>query len=89
MRHAFHVSVLTEERTVYEGDIVSLVVPGEAGFFGIWAHHAPLVSTLKAGQITLKENEQDRPLVFHSASKGFCEVYNNNVTLLLDRVDGN
>ena len=89
MRHTFHVSVLTEERTVYEGDIVSLVVPGEAGFFGIWAHHASLVSTLKPGQITLKKNEQDRPLVFHSGAKGFCEVLKNNVTLLLDRVDGN
>src|SRR3989338_2935517 len=50
----FRVTVLTEEGTRFQGDAVSVVAPGELGFLGILANHAPLLTTLVPGPITVR-----------------------------------
>lgn len=80
----FDVSVLTEDKTVYEGKAVSLVVPAELGLMGILADHAPLVAKLLAGNIVLKTGMSSAPKIIISKGKGFIEVLKNKATLLLD-----
>ncbi|MFH0940872.1 MAG: F0F1 ATP synthase subunit epsilon, partial [Candidatus Omnitrophota bacterium] len=82
----FRVSILTEEETIYDGEVRSLVVPAELGFMGVLADHAPLAARLKPGRIVLKTFPLDEPKVFNSSGKGFLEILNNKVTLLLDAV---
>ncbi len=84
MKKNFHVSMLTEDRTVYEGEAVSLVVPAELGLLGVLADHAPLVAHLVPGKIVLEKDGSAQPLVFYSEGKGFLEVSKNKATLLLD-----
>jgi F-type H+-transporting ATPase subunit epsilon len=33
---------------------VSVVAPGESGYFGVLANHAPLVSTMRRGEVTVR-----------------------------------
>lgn len=86
MSKHFRVSILTEEETIYDGEVRSLVVPAQLGFMGVLADHAPLAARLKPGKIVLKTFPSDEPKVFNSSGKGFFEVLNNKATLLLDAV---
>ena len=79
----FDLTIVTPEETLYNGPAVSLVAPGEMGYVGILANHAPLLSTLTAGKVVAKK-ESGEALKFESTGKGFLEVFKNTVTLLLD-----
>ncbi|MBU1726608.1 MAG: hypothetical protein KJ880_03155 [Candidatus Omnitrophica bacterium] len=85
MAKLYGIHILTQEKTVFKGEISSLVVPAELGFLGVLADHAPLVAMLKPGKITLKSGAQS-PVEIQSAGAGFLEVRKNNVTILLDSV---
>jgi len=86
MAQLFKVHILTPDKTIYEGDTDSLVAPGQPGYLGILANHAPLVTNLAPGKITFVDTE-NRLRTFHSDGKGFLRVINNRVTLLLDSVE--
>jgi F-type H+-transporting ATPase subunit epsilon len=77
-----HVQIISPERVEYEGQVRSLIVPGEDGFIGILAHHAPLLANLKAGSITMSgANPQPRDR-FEVLEGGFVEVHQNKVVVL-------
>ncbi len=84
----FSVAIITPEKTVYEGEAVSLVAPGALGFFGIWANHMPFISGLKAGTVVMKKNESETPVTFQiKQDGGFLEVLKDKVTLLIEDAD--
>ena len=47
MEATFNFKMLTPNRTAFDGEVVSIVAPGGAGYLGVLAHHAPIISTLK------------------------------------------
>ena len=75
------ISVLTPDREIYEGAVSSVKVPGVSGQFEILKNHAPLVSALGEGSVRLK-GTSDGELSF-SIDKGFVEVLNNKISLLV------
>jgi len=79
-----NISVLTPDRTVFEGPIKSLTVPGVGGRFEILRKHAALVSALKEGKVLIKEEDGTRKVF--SIEKGFVEVLNDNISLLVQGV---
>jgi len=82
---AFKLKMFTLERVIYEGSVVSLVAPGVDGYFGVLAHHAPLVATLKPGKLSVK-NEQGAESIY-AVSGGFLEVSANSVVVLADAIE--
>ncbi len=82
MAKTFQLNILTPEKTVYAGSAASLTAPGEAGYLGILADHAPLATTLLAGKISFKD-EAGKQTVVESQGKGFLEVFKNEVTVIL------
>ncbi len=82
-----NISVLTPDRTVFEGSIKSLKVPGVGGAFEILRGHAALVSALKGGSVRIIEEDGSRKVF--SIEKGFVEVLNNNISLLVQGVTEN
>ncbi|MDR0961643.1 MAG: ATP synthase F1 subunit epsilon [Mediterranea sp.] len=44
-------SIVSPEKELYNGDVESVTLPGVMGEFTIWPHHAPIVSSLKAGKV--------------------------------------
>jgi F-type H+-transporting ATPase subunit epsilon len=81
----YTLGVVTPERKVYEGTIVSLRAPGGSGYLGVLANHAPLVTTLVPGKLTVRE-EGGAERVF-AVSGGFLEVADNVAVLLADSAE--
>ncbi|HEV8155950.1 MAG TPA: F0F1 ATP synthase subunit epsilon, partial [Gaiellales bacterium] len=57
---AQRVDVITPEGPVFEGEAEIVVVPGSAGQLGIMANHAPLVSSLKPGELHVTDMDGQR-----------------------------
>ena len=85
MATPFQLSVLTPEKSIFEGEVEYVEVPGSAGYLGVLAHHAPLVASLAAaGTLTIRKvggSEQKLQV-----SGGFFEVSHNQATVLADSV---
>jgi len=82
MAAEFHLSVLTPERTVFDGAVEYVQVPGTEGYLGVLAHHASLVTAMATGTLTVRKSggAEERWQV----SGGFFEVSNNDATVLAD-----
>jgi len=78
----FRVSIYAPEKTIFEGNAVSLVVPAEKGYLGVLADHAPLIASLKRGKIIIK-NSLGEAVTIASLGKGYLEVGKNMATILL------
>ncbi len=86
MAKSFKVTITTAEQQLLETESVSLTLPGIAGYLGIWANHAPLVTALVPGVMTLKHDEsgsKDSVSIF-AVSNGFVEVAGNEVSVMVD-----
>lgn len=76
------IEIITPERTVYEGDIRSLKVPGKKGAFQVLKDHAAIVSTLIEGKITVTDmNDRDSEF---DIKGGVVEVRQNTIILLAE-----
>lgn len=68
----FQFEIITPERVSYSAAISSLVAPGTEGYFGVLAHHAPLIARSNGGKLKVREtSNQER--VFE-VSPGILEV---------------
>jgi len=84
MADRFHLQVVVQDQSLFDGNVTSIIAPGEEGYLGVLAHHAPLLTTLGAGTLTVHSDPGIE--VFHIRG-GFLEVLNNEVTVLADSVD--
>ncbi|WP_366923714.1 F0F1 ATP synthase subunit epsilon [Metallumcola ferriviriculae] len=78
------VEVVTPERSVAGKEIDSLVVPASEGYLGVLPGHAPLVTGLQVGVITMKNGGQDETIAI---SGGFMEVIEDKVTIMPDTAE--
>lgn len=73
--------ILSPERQIFSGSVKSVKVPGASGSFEMLENHAPIVSSLDAGEVRIiKENGEK--MVF-GVEGGFVEMLNNEVSLLV------
>lgn len=84
MAATFHLSVLTPEKSVFEGAVEYVEAPGTEGCFGVLANHAALVTGLASG--ALKVRAADGTQQSWQVSGGFFEVSANRATVLADSV---
>ena len=76
--------IVTAERVVYSEDVDVVVAPGLEGELGILPHHAPLMTTLQAGELRVKKNGKEFSLAI---SGGFLEVRPDRVIALADAAE--
>ncbi len=46
-----NITILTPEKEIFQGAITSVRVPGTSGEFQVLSNHAPIVSSLEAGNV--------------------------------------
>lgn len=83
MARTFKVVIVTPDKTAYEGESVSAVIPGLAGYIGVWANHAPLVAAVAPGVVTLKHDDAGNELRM-AVGTGFVEISDNVVNLMVE-----
>ena len=76
--------IVSQDRTVFEGDVDNVVLPGTEGEMGVLPHHSPLLTTLKYGVI--KVRRQGKEQIF-AVSGGVAEVQPDIVTVLADAAE--
>ena len=77
----FPFELVSPERQVYAGSVTEVIVPGTEGEFGVLAGHAPFVSTLKPGILTIKGDGEVRKLFVRG---GFAEANPQGLTILAE-----
>ncbi len=73
--------ILTPEKKFFSGDAESVMLPGADGKFEILKDHAPLISSLKEGEIRIRQNGKDTSVKIKS---GFVEVLNNKINVMVE-----
>ena len=77
--------ILTPDKKVYEGEATSVTLPGTLGFFEILSHHAPIVSTLEDGKVTVRGGSAGKEEVY-LIQGGVVEASNNKVIILAEGI---
>jgi F-type H+-transporting ATPase subunit epsilon len=78
---AFHFDLVSPERLLFSGEVEQVDVPGSEGDFGVLAGHAPLVSLLRPGILTVYAGGGSERIVVLG---GFVEVSADGLTVLAD-----
>ena len=78
-------TIVTPEKIFYEDDVASLIAPGSEGYLGVLTDHAPLITELAPGKLTVKDQE-NQELIF-AVGGGFMEVFKNQVTILAHSIE--
>jgi F-type H+-transporting ATPase subunit epsilon len=78
-----HVTVVSPERALFDGAADAVVAPAFDGEVGILPGHAPFLTLLGSGALTLRH--RDTATRF-SVSGGFLQVVGDAVRVVADRV---
>jgi F-type H+-transporting ATPase subunit epsilon len=76
--------IVSQDRTVFQGDVDIVILPGAAGEMGILPHHAPVLTILKYGVIKVRQNGKEE---LFSVAGGMAEVQPDIVTILADAAE--
>lgn len=76
--------IVSQDRLVFEGEADMVLVPGEAGVMGILPRHAPLLSTLRYGILTVRSQGEEEHFTI---AGGVVEVQPDIITVLADAAE--
>lgn len=77
----FHFELVSPQKVAFSGEVDQVDVPGSEGDFGVLAGHAPLISLLRPGIMTVYASGSQTKIVVLG---GFAEVGTNGLTVLAD-----
>ncbi len=77
-----HVSVVSPERVLFEGEADAVIAPAFDGLVGILPRHAPFLTLLGDGRLTVRRKGQDTAFL---VSQGFLQVLADRVRIVADR----
>jgi|TARA_X000000950_G_scaffold198675_1_gene239293 F-type H+-transporting ATPase subunit epsilon len=90
-----YLEIISPEKTLFKGEVESILFPGTYGDFQVLNNHAPIVSTLTRGKVKIigkisveqgakdKFEFTDRETIL-TIESGTVEMNNNQVILLVD-----
>lgn len=76
--------IVSQDRTVFQGDVDIVILPGVAGEMGILPHHAPVLTILKYGVIRIRQGGREE---LFAVAGGLAEVQPEIVTILADAAE--
>ena len=81
-----HFELVTPERLVRSEDVYMVTVPGSEGDFGVLEGHAPVMSTIRDGALSIYKTDKGQPELL-TIRGGFAEVNDQGLTILAEHVD--
>ena len=82
MANTIHVDIVSAEGQIFSGEANMVFVPGSQGELGIAPRHAPLLTTLKAGEVRVQSEGAEEQSFY--VGGGSLEIQPNAVTVLAD-----
>jgi F-type H+-transporting ATPase subunit epsilon len=82
MANTIHVDIVSAEGQIFSGEASMVFVPGSQGELGIAPRHAPLLTTLKAGEVRVQSEGVEEQSFY--VGGGSLEIQPNLVTVLAD-----
>jgi F-type H+-transporting ATPase subunit epsilon len=76
-----HFSLVAPEREVFSGEVDQVDAPGVEGDFGVLAGHAPFMTALKEGRVTVRDGAATRAFEIQG---GFADVTPQGLTILAE-----
>ncbi|RJP54206.1 MAG: ATP synthase F1 subunit epsilon, partial [Anaerolineaceae bacterium] len=76
--------IVSQDRTVFTGDVDIVVLPGAAGEMGVLPRHAPVLTTLKYGIIKVRKGDKEE---LFTVAGGVAEVQPDIITILADAAE--
>ncbi|CAG0943558.1 F-type H+-transporting ATPase subunit epsilon [Gammaproteobacteria bacterium] len=80
--NTIHVEIVSAEGHIYSGDANLVICPAKMGDVGIAPRHAPLMTTLRPGEVRVQAEGKDEVFLF--VTGGILEVQPTQVTILAD-----
>ena len=82
MAHTIHVDIVSAEGQIFSGDANMVFAPGSQGELGIAPRHAPLLTTLKPGEVRVQIEGQEEQSFY--VGGGALEIQPHLVSVLAD-----
>ena len=79
-----HLELVTPDKLVVRDDVLAVSAPGRDGYLGVLPGHAPLLSELKAGELSYTQGTVHHYL---AVNWGFAEVLSDRVTVLVETAE--
>ena len=79
MASTFHLTIITPERTFFEGEVTFAEFMTEEGRVGIFPGHEALTLILAPGVLLIRDETGERKAAMH---KGFCEILPDRVSVI-------
>jgi F-type H+-transporting ATPase subunit epsilon len=76
--------IVSQDRTVFQGNVDMIVLPGAGGEMGVLPHHAPVLTTLKYGVVKVRRAGKED---IFAVAGGVAEVQPDLVTILADAAE--
>ena len=81
-----HFELVTPEKLVRSEDVYMVVVPGTDGDFGVLEGHAPVMSTVRDGALSVYRTQGAAPETI-AIQGGFAEVNAVGLTVLAEQAE--
>ena len=75
------VRIITPSEALFEGEAENVTMPGTVGSFTVLDLHAPIISSLESGKVSVRTQQGVQE---YSLNSGFVEVKDNVVTVCLE-----
>lgn len=82
MADKLHFSLVSPSRELFSGKVDHVIAPGTEGEFGVLAHHAPFMTTLKNGIVRVLEGDAVKMRIY--VRGGFADVTPAGLTILAE-----
>ncbi len=76
-----YIEVISPMATVFTGEVDEVIAVNEIGEFGVLKDHAPFFSSVKLGELRLRDDDKYERFII---SGGFFKVSDNNVIVLTE-----
>jgi F-type H+-transporting ATPase subunit epsilon len=79
-----HVTLIAPDRSLFDGEATSVVAPAYDGLVGILPGHAPLLTLLGTGSLTISQGGSSNRF---TVAGGFLQVVGDTVRVVAEHAD--
>jgi F-type H+-transporting ATPase subunit epsilon len=85
MANTLKLTIVSPAKLVFEGEAALVEVPGAEGDFGVLPDHAPLLSMLREGIVTV--HGTDKSTTRYRVTSGYADVTQAGCTILSEHIE--